>query len=149
MRILLLVFGALGLLGTVYAVVTTLEMKDGTRAPGIIAMLALAAITTLAIGLYGVLGQVEDLRNELDALRAPRSTPEPKDAAPAAEDPAARATAEADREAAALMKTAEDRHFAKDWPAALEVYRDVVARFGDTKYAAKAKQQIANLASLA
>ena len=96
MRILLLVFGALGLLGTVYAVVTTLEMKDGTRAPGIIAMLALAAITTLAIGLYGVLGQVEDLRNELDALRTPRSTPEPKDTTPAAADPAARATAEAD-----------------------------------------------------
>ena len=153
MRILLLAIGAIAVLGTVYALITTVGMPEGTRAAGLVAMFAQAAVATLALGLYGVLGDVERLREQVDQLlEAAKPAPAPAPAVAATdESPAAataRATAEAEREAAALMKTAEDHHFAKDFAAAVAVYRDVVARFPDTKAATRAKAQITNLASI-
>jgi hypothetical protein len=47
--------------------------------------------------------------------------------------------------ASALMATAQRHHFAKDFAQARAVYQDVVTRYGNTKQAATARQQLENL----
>jgi len=44
-----------------------------------------------------------------------------------------------------LMKVAEGHHFSKQFAEARSVYEEVVAKYGNTKQAASARQQLQNL----
>jgi hypothetical protein len=50
-----------------------------------------------------------------------------------------------DPDAIAVLKRAQDAHFSKRFAQALEIYREVVSRFPNTKQAVAAQAQIENL----
>jgi hypothetical protein len=54
-----------------------------------------------------------------------------------------------DPEAIALLKRAQDDHFSKRFAQAVDLYRQVIARFPNTKQAAAAEAQIENLRGVA
>jgi len=54
-------------------------------------------------------------------------------------------SAQAHSEADALVKRAQDHHFAKRFSEAIELYEEVVTRFPESKQAARARAQIKNL----
>ena len=54
-------------------------------------------------------------------------------------------SAQSNSEADALVKRAQDHHFAKKFAEAIELYEEVVTRFPDSKQAARARTQIKNL----
>jgi len=47
-----------------------------------------------------------------------------------------------------LMKTAENHHFSKQFAEARAIYEEVVTKYGNTKQANQARQQLANLKGL-
>lgn len=51
-------------------------------------------------------------------------------------------------EAKQLLAEAQEYHFMKQFSAARKIYQDIVDRFGETKQAVAARQQIANLAKV-
>ena len=77
--------------------------------------------------------------------------PAPATPQPAATDPyrglapSTEATAEEIAAAKALLRAAEDHHFAKRFAEARAAYQEIVDKHGHTKQAAVARQQIANL----
>ncbi len=78
-------------------------------------------------------------------LRPPQ--PEPNRAAtdPYRNTPAGEPSAEEIAAAKALLAEAQDHHFSKRFQAAKAVYQQIVERYGETKQAAVARQQIDNL----
>lgn len=75
--------------------------------------------------------------------------PPPKPA-PAATDPyrqmpAGDATPEDSAAAKRLLKQAEDHHFAKQFAEARAIYQEIIAKYGATKQANQARQQLSNL----
>lgn len=108
----------------------------------------------------GVSALAVDQREGNDLLRAQNQLLEriarhmgvPQLAKPAARAQAAIATSTAnadDPEAMALLKRAQDDHFSKRFAQAVDLYRQIVDRFPNTKQAIAAQAQIDNLRGVA
>lgn len=71
----------------------------------------------------------------------PTTTTDPYRGTPGGGEPSAEDVAAAK----ALLATAQDHHFGKRFAEARQVYQEIVDKYRDTKHAATARQQLANL----
>jgi len=125
-RIFLLVAGAVLLLAGLYLALDALTAR-GNHTDVMLGGLVLIVMAIMALVQFGLLGDVSRLRDEVDALREAA-----KPASPPREAEAPEPAAPVDRsseEAAALMQTAQDHHFAKRFAEAIALYRDVVTKY--------------------
>lgn len=115
---------------------------EGHLGKGLLAIL-LGAVMLLAAMIAGEVKRLGERVRQLEQREPPRHT-EP--AFPFVAARPAIPEAQRDSEAAkALLRTAQDHHFAKQFAEARQRYTDLVTQFPDTKQATVARQQLENL----
>jgi predicted lipid-binding transport protein (Tim44 family) len=144
MQVIYMAFGGLCILAGV------IELAAGTKIAGVTTIVFGAIIFSLS----AIVDRIAVLEGKLAELEGatPRARPEPaaapKAEPPASTEPAREPTADEVEAAKALLATAQDHHFAKRFVDAREVYAQIVERYGATKQAATARQQLENLRGL-
>ena len=134
MRIVYMIVSLVGMLGG------ALQIAAGQVFAGVFSIL----VASVVFSLIGIVDRLEALvdrvaRFEEDGQDA--KAPPSRSTAPTA-GPAIDTSAE---EVRALLASAQEDHFSKRFDEARETYRDIVARFPESKQAHVARQQLVNL----
>jgi hypothetical protein len=141
MQVIYVVFGGLSVVAGLIGLV------EGNKIAGVTAIVFGAIVVSLA----SIVGRIAVLERRLADFEGSvtRAKPEqaavPQPSAPAGTESGHAPTADDIEAAKALLATAQKHHFAKRFADARELYTQIVDRFGATKQAATARQQIENL----
>jgi TolA-binding protein len=136
------VYAVLGIVAAFGGLMQLVSTGEGHLGRGLLALL-LGAVMLLAAMMAGEVKRLGERVRQLEQREPPRHT---ERAFPFATARPAIPEALRDSEAAkALLRAAQDHHFAKQFAEARQRYTDLVTQFPDTKQATVARQQLENL----